>query len=171
VWVVSQSTLAIREGRDDRPGLRLTLELVEWTEEPPVTKRHMGYETVRRQRIPSDARAWAQRATQRARSLAVPVLRLGEDHYAVRSSSQDGYYAVVLDVDRSWLVQCLCHCTAARCHPDLPIACVHAAAVVDRLVERGELRRVGWLAYSVPAEAAQPGHGSTGTMNRAGGKR
>jgi hypothetical protein len=156
LWVVSSSSVAVADNGTGKPGLRLDLQRVEWAEDPPTRTAQMGFEP-RRQKpaIRHDPRAWANRVTALAREEGRKPRRVGEDHYAVESGSKPGvFYSVVLDVDEHRLVHCLCQCEGAVYHPDLPIACSHAAAVIDMLVERGSLRRIGGLAYSLPTARA-----------------
>ena len=79
------------------------------------------------------------------------VIELGDDRFAVPSRSTPGrHHAVVVDVDDHGLAHCLCGCQAGSCHPDQPIPCRHAAAVIERLVAQRHLRRIGALAYQIP---------------------
>ena len=74
-----------------------------------------------------------------------------EDQYAVPSTSDPHrFYSVVVDIDHG-LARCLCDCASAIHRPELPVACRHGAAVLSDLVERGELRRIGGLAYRIPS--------------------
>lgn len=156
LWVVQTVDLEIADGREERPGLMLTLRHIVWADDPPIVSRQAGSGTSRAKRPPPDFRQWGRRALHFANEAGLRAVRVGPDVWAVPSGSyEDRWYSVVVDVDPHRLVRCLCHCKGAACRPELPVACRHAGAVIQELARRGEARMVGGLAYQIPPAIAQ----------------
>ena len=153
IWAVKECHLAIADGHENHPGLRLNLERVEWAPEPPRRVVPMGFERQKSRTAPQvSIRDWAVKMAERAMEEQVTPRRLSPDQYLVPSTSDPGtWHSVVFDVDEHAMVSFFCDCTAATYHPGYPIPCSHSAAVANKMIERGEFQRAADLVYRLPA--------------------
>ena len=153
IWAVKECRVAVVDGHEATPGLKLDLERVEWSEGPPRRVVPMGFERPKPKTAQVSHREWATKMTERSLEEHVTPRRVSPDQYLVPSASEPGaWHSVVYDVDEHLMVSLFCDCTAATYHPGYPIPCSHAAAVVNKLVKREQFRRIADLPYFLPTE-------------------